>query len=412
MRFVLVDYLHLAYKCYGAQPLSCVVNIDGTDQVVDTTIPNFTCKDIWRFSGAGKHPTGVFLEGGAFVRKAYFSAVNDYKAQKLGIAVNKDSDGYKAGRKGLASSQKTGVQLAQDRLLKGNVSCYQVDGYEADDLIYIAVQQLRQAYPDAYIDIFTGDMDMLPLVDDKVSVYMRGSRTYAKPMCETCAASDKYFACDKYADDSCKYKREFRGYYQVTPSTWDDFIYYRSAFKGCPIPYNAILLYKMLKGDTSDNIPMAEKGYGAKKLNILFDKMKSDGVDFANVFRYNNSWSNIEAVLSNYFSSDTIHYMYLNFQGLRPRNNMGELINAMPFVEGFDLIDIADVYNKVTTGVTYYPRTIVEQKKALQVALAAQNGIRLGNTLMLRTPTQPDRGQLQASLNSLKINLPDLKTAL
>lgn len=411
MRFVLIDYLHLAYKCYGAQPLSCIVNIDGVDQVVDTTIPNFTCKDVWRFSGAGKHPTGVFLEGGAFIRKAYFSAVNDYKAEKLGIASNKDSDGYKAGRKGLASSQKTGVQLAQDRLVRGNISCYQVDGYEADDLIYIAVQQLKQAYPDAYIDIITGDMDMLPLVDDKVSVYMRGTRTYAEPMCCTCASAQKYTACDKYPE-TCKYKREFKGYYQVTPKTWDDFIYYRSAFKGCPIPYNAILLYKMLKGDVSDNIPMAEKGYGAKKLNALFDQMKSDGVDFAKVFRYDTPWETIEGVLKNYFSPDTIQYMYLNFQGLRPRNNMGELINCMPFVEGFDTIDVADVYQKVTSGTTYYPKTLVEQRKAMQVALAAQNGIRLGNSLTLRVPTQPDRGQLQSSLNSLRINLPDLRTAL
>lgn len=414
IRFELVDYLHLVYKCYNVPPLSCVMYVDGERRVVDTVIPSMTCKDIWRVSSNGKHKTGVFLEGGAPVRKTYFNAVANYKAwyeaakkgETYAIQPVSGRDGYKAGRSGLTETQKLGVNLTIDRLVKGKVSAYQVAGYEADDLIWVMYKQIRTAYPDAYIDIFTGDMDMLPLVDEKTTVYMRGNRTWAEPMCGLGYCNNCKDTCALYAEDSCKIRREFKNYYQVTPDTWDEFISYRSAFKGFKIPYNSVYLFKMLRGDTSDNVPMVEKGWGAKKWNVVIDQMIADGIDFANTFRYDTPWQTMYNVLIKYFPAETVAFMGLNAEGIRPRGCIGDLINLMPYPNDTATFDIQACYTALTTGQTYTPKSDGERQKAMAVFDCIKAGINPVISLRLADPIQPDLGLFQTSLNEFKINLP------
>lgn len=414
IRFELVDYLHLVYKSFNVPPLSCVMYVDGVRKVVDTVIPSMTCKDVWRMSSNGKHKTGVFLEGGAPVRKTYFNAVANYKAwyeavkngESYDLAPVSGKSGYKAGRTGLNEHQKLGVNLTIDRLVKGKVSAYQVAGYEADDLLWVMYKQLRTTYPDAYIDIFTGDMDMLPMVDEKTSVYLRGNRTWAEPMCSQGYCTNGKATCEAYLDDTCKIRREFKNYYQVTPDTWDEFISYRSAFKGFKIPYNSVYLFKMLRGDVSDNVPMVEKGWGAKKWNAVIDKMLSDNIDFSRVFRYDTPWADMYNVLIKYFPAETVAFMGLNAEGIRPRGCVGDLINLMPYPNDTATFDINSCYTMLTTGQTYVPPSDGARQKAMAVYDCIRAGINPIVPIRLADPVQPDLGIFQASLNELKINLP------
>ena len=118
-----------------------------------------------------------------------------------------------------------------------------------------------------------------------------------------------------------------------------------SAFKGYYIPYNSLLLFKMLRGDTSDNISAVivknKAGkvlkFGKKTYSELVEKMEADGVDFANTFRYvaitadNRSDEEyraevgayfdktIKPVLAGYFEEEAIQGMRYNYIGMNLR---------------------------------------------------------------------------------------------
>ena len=283
MRYVLIDYMHLAHRCIVAEPLSVTVPINGEIQVVDTTIPNYTVKNIYSYSGRGLFHTGVFFEGGSDFRKKHFA---------------KDGSGDGTGYKGDRSQQKgsfyTGINLAIQLMMQGKVSLYRAGGYEADDLIFNMIRAIKEKDTSTPIDIITNDSDLLPLVDEQVSVYIRGTR--------------------EYNEDGCPTRRL---YYQVTPRSWDEYLSYASAYKNYTIPYNSMLLFKMIRGDKSDNVAGACKGYGGKKYSALMEKMKEDGVDFPNVFRYGNDFNEVmKPVLDKYFTEEEVEKMEFIYQGI------------------------------------------------------------------------------------------------
>ena len=231
MRYVLIDYMHLAHRCIVAEPLSTTVMINNELQVIDTTIPNYTIKNIFNYSGRGLFHTGVFFEGGSDYRKKHFA--------KEGSG---DGSGYKGDRSQQKGSFYTGINLAIQLMVQGKVSLFRVGGYEADDLIYNMILAIKSKDTTTPIDIITNDSDLLPLVDEQVSVYIRGTR--------------------EYNEDGCPNRRL---YYQVTPRSWEEYLSYTSAYKNFKIPYNSMLLFKMIRGDKSDNVAGACKGYGGKK---------------------------------------------------------------------------------------------------------------------------------------------------
>ena len=252
-------------------------------KVVDTTIPNYTIKNIFKYSGNGLFHTGVFFEGGSDYRKSYF------KEQGSG-----DGSGYKGDRAQQKGSFYTGINLATQLLMQGKVSLYRAAGYEADDLIYNMILRIKEEDKTTPIDVITNDADLLPLVDDQVSVYIRGTR--------------------EANEDGCPVRRL---YYQVTPRTWEDYLSYTSAYKNYKIPYNSMLLFKMIRGDKSDNVAPACKGFGGKKYSALMEKMEQDGVDFPNIFRYGVDFDTVMLpVLEHYFESDEIDRMKFIYGGI------------------------------------------------------------------------------------------------
>lgn len=288
-RYVLLDYLHTAHRCIAAAPLSSVVMIDGEAQTVDTTIPNYTIKWVYRnYGGRGLHYTGVFLEGGNSKRRAYFSG------QKMPTGKNASRD-YKAGRSNNSAMYK-GVDLAVHLMHQGKVSLFRQEGHEADDLIINMIKKIKMVDTETPIDVITGDSDLLALVDDQVSVYMRGNRQHAEPGCP-----------------------EHKSYFQVTPETWEEYLSYSSAYKDFYIPFNSMLLFKMVRGDKTDNITGACKGYGGKTYSALMEQMVDDGVDFENIFRYDRDFdTDIRPTLLDYFPEEEVDYMRYIYNGINP----------------------------------------------------------------------------------------------
>lgn len=288
MRYVIIDYMHLVHRCLNNTPLSTNIILNGLPTTVDTTIPNYTIKNIVRYSGKGAYFTAVCLEGGNNFRKDYFRGLD-----KQGMTAKE----YKGTRSGFSTVVSDGVNLAINCLLQGQTSCYRAVGYEADDMIASLVAKIKTVDTKTPIDIITNDSDMLPLVDEQVSVYKRGSRQYAEPGCP-----------------------EYRLYYQVTPRSFESFLQTTSEYGKFYLPYNSILLYKLIRGDNSDNVPTAVSGYGAVKMSKLVHQMEADGVDFPSVFRYNVNFDEvIQPVLANYFTQDQIDKMKFIYKGINLR---------------------------------------------------------------------------------------------
>lgn len=289
-RYVLVDFLHTAHRFMKAKPLSSTMMVGGEMTTVDTTLPNYTIKNVYRTGGQGMHYTGVFLEGGNGHRKEYF------KDQAMPTGKNATNE-YKGGRVNPTSPFYKGVDLAVHLMHTGGVSLYRQPGFEADDCIIAMVKKIKSIDTETPIDIITNDSDLLALVDDQVSVYMRGTRQHAEPGCP-----------------------EHRLYFQVTPETWEEYLSYTSAYRDYYIPYNSMILFKLIKGDKADNITGACKGYGGKTYTALMEQMVEDGVDFPNIFRYGLDFNEvIKPVLINYFDEETVDYMGYIYNGINPR---------------------------------------------------------------------------------------------
>jgi DNA polymerase-1 len=275
--------MHIAFRSIVCTPLAVDVELaTGEFTRVDTTIPNLTIKSIYKYGGRGQYYTGVCFEGGQPLRKQYF-------AQATG-----EGEGYKGTRQRQTNRFYKGVDTSIEYLYQGKVSLYRKQGLEADDLLYSLVKAIKAVDTKTPIDIITNDSDILPLVDEQVSVYMRGTRTHAEPYCP-----------------------EHKLYYQVTPKTWDDYLSYTSAYSKYKIPYNSMLLYKLIKGDKSDNIEGATKGYGGVKYTNLMNQMIKDGVDFATTFRYGKDFDmDLHPILARYFDADTLEKMKFIYNGV------------------------------------------------------------------------------------------------
>lgn len=261
-RVVIVDAAHLFYKYAfgGASSLSATIMIDGKPQVVDTTLPAYTIKSLVRWSVGGYYPLVVCFDaqGGNRSRRAYFAQYS----QKIsgGQAV-----GYKESRSFQDDRFYQGVNITANLLIQGGVCVLRAESYESDDLIKAAVDKAKEMYPHLPIDIITGDQDMLPLVDEQVSVFIMSKRM-------------------TWAEDK---SIEKRGYVQITPSNYQSYIETLSEFKGLTVPYNTVLLKKLLRGKKADDIP-GYKGFTPTKYNNLVRQLQEDGYSLDNVFRYGN----------------------------------------------------------------------------------------------------------------------------
>lgn len=259
-RVVIIDVSHLFYKYAfgGAQRLSASVMVDGRPVVVDTTLSAYTTKTIHRWSNKGVNPVVVCFDGAGSnrCRKAYFRSYS--QNVDGGQAV-----GYKESRNFNDQTFFQGVEVTLRLLRNGGVVALRAENYEADDLIKAAVDKAKETYPHLPIDIITGDQDLLPLVDDQVSVFIASRRM-------------------TWAEDK---SLEKKNYVQITPANYQSYIETLSEFRNLHVPYNTVLLKKLLRGKKADDVPGYPK-FTPTKFNNLVYKLEEDGHDLGALFRY------------------------------------------------------------------------------------------------------------------------------
>ena len=77
-------------------------------------------------------------------------------------------------------------------------------------------------------------------------------------------------------------------YVQVTPRNFQSYVESLSDYKGFLIPYNSLLLHKLLRGDKSDNYKRKDisRLFPMTKYNDMISRMLSDDINFEEIFRY------------------------------------------------------------------------------------------------------------------------------
>lgn len=261
-RVVIVDFNHMIHTYYHSQHRLSVTVGSGMNQIVkDTTIQNGCLKNIYRWSKGGRYPTACCFDRPVPARKAWF-------AKNFDMQVGTDKE-YKSGRSRMPDAMYEGVSDCEMILREAGVSCFAKDNFESDDLIFACVERAKKQYPGVPIDIITNDADLLPLVDDIVSVFIRSKKgTYAE-----------------------RKDIEKLHYIQVTPENYEEVVENMSEYKKFYIPYNTILLHKMLRGDPSDNLGGSFKDvkgmFPPRIYNDMIISMVQNQEDIS-IFRYGN----------------------------------------------------------------------------------------------------------------------------
>ena len=260
-RVVLIDFNHMAYSYFHSRlRLSVMVkNDNGVLEEKLTTVHSGTMKNIHRWTNRGSFPCAVCFDRPVPARKAFFEA--SFPDMKVGTPGE-----YKGGREKMSGQLFSDIQECESLLRAAGVPVFSSQGYEADDLIYACVKRAKEKYPGMPIDIITNDADLLPLVDDTVSVFLRSRKgTYA-------------------VDPSIEKKK----YIQVTPDNFQEVVEGLSAYKGFLIPYNTLLLYKLLRGDSSDNYKRKDisSKFPPRKYNAMVSQMVEDERNLVEIFRY------------------------------------------------------------------------------------------------------------------------------
>lgn len=257
-RVIIIDFAHMTHIFWHSGFGGTVTVMEnGVPVQKSTRVQYGSIRNVYNWSNRGVNPTAVCFDRPAPARKQWFA--ENFKNMEIGSGKE-----YKGNREKMPSEMYDAVQDCERLLRQGGVSCFSAHGYEADDLVFACIQCAKEQYPDLPIDVITNDADLLPLVDEQVSVFLRSMKgTYA------------------VSKDLEKNK-----YIQITPANFQETVENLSAYKGFCLPYNTMLLHKLLRGDTSDNINGIKRRFSASKFNKMIAQMEADGVDFGRVFKY------------------------------------------------------------------------------------------------------------------------------
>lgn len=259
-RTVIVDVTHLMYKVvYGMGSVTLLhpyTDEHGNVRQIETNIQNSISKTIHRWSRGGYDRIAVCFDKPPKTRKAYFREA----------FFGGGEGSYKAGRRGGNASMFEALDMTLKLLVASGVSCYRKDDFEADDLVKACIDATKEEYPGEPIDVVTSDVDLVPLVDEDVSVFLQSRKT-------------------TWAEDKSIEKRK---YVQVNPENYEEIISDLSMNKAyARVPYNSMLFIKLLRGDKSDEIPAPEsRAFPPRRINSMLDHMEELGLDVGNLFRY------------------------------------------------------------------------------------------------------------------------------
>ena len=269
-----VDFNHLVHKyfqgmCAKGVTLTAEVAVERVDSmgsvytenvIVDTTVLSSMLKFFAnRLSGGGYNPMVICADSQIWSRKEYIKSLLKKEGKK---------GTYKSGRPRLAPDWWNSAELCLN-LFRGIGACVlKADNYEADDLIAEAVRVAKTQYPNNPICVLTGDLDMVPLVDGQVSVYM-------------------YPATQTFAEEGFP---ELNNYEQITPRSYQRILERKTSVKKLSgfAPYNSLLATKIIRGDSSDTIPCMSGFFRKPKrlVELLTELMEKEGSE---IFRYEPS---------------------------------------------------------------------------------------------------------------------------
>ncbi len=180
-----------------------------------------------------------------------FKIITDLKPEYVAVCFDRPKPtfrkelyvGYQAKRPKMDNDLIPQIKLVREGLKKANVQIFEIDGYEADDLIgTISVQAVKNKKEDIQVIILSGDRDLLQLVNHRVKVLA--------PI----IGMTKMILFD---EEKVKEK------YHLLPSQ--------------------IIDYKALVGDSSDNYP-GVSGIGPKTASELLNKYET----FENLYKHLN----------------------------------------------------------------------------------------------------------------------------
>lgn len=259
---MIVDFNHVLHRFYNAMGrlgLSTTLEVDGELRKIDTGVAKGVLQYLVKLSSSGRCPMIVVHDRPVYSRKQYFS-----KGISNGSIYSKTGD-YKGDRPPINYAMRDSADLILTILKKIGALVIGKDNYEADDIIPEAIRVAKLQYPDLPIYILANDLDLAPLVDEQVSMYRYPTKqTYSE---------DGHLTINKYQ--------------QITPRNYQEIIEVSSMVKGLFIPYNSLLLAKLIRGDKSDNVSIMN-GWTPTKYNTLIRNMVKDGVDLS-IFSY-HAW--------------------------------------------------------------------------------------------------------------------------
>lgn len=259
-RVIIVDFNHQVHTYFHSNHrLSTRLVVNGQVIEKDTTIQNGCIKNIHRWSNGGSNPTAVCFDRPVPARKGYWQSA--FSDMQVGSGAE-----YKGSREKMPDAMYEGISDCESLMRQAGIACFARQNFEADDLVFACVKRAKEKYSDLPIDVITNDADLLPLVDDTVSVFLRSRKTT--------------YAVEKSLEKS--------HYVQVTPQNFQAVVEDLSAYSGYIIPYNALLLHKLLRGDSSDGFQRKEisKLFPKTKWNAMILDMLDKDANFEEVFRY------------------------------------------------------------------------------------------------------------------------------
>ena len=173
----------------------------------------------------------------------YFKAIEEYSPEYIAVAFDKGKKTlrhksyteYKAGRSKMPDELREQMPIIKEILEEMNVPVYEMDDYEADDILGTLAKNLTKN-KEIFTYILTGDRDYFQLVDENINIiYPKNSKG---------EATQELWNIEKIREN----------YGNLNPSD--------------------LIEVKALMGDTSDNIP-GVRGIGEKTAVKLINEYKN-----------------------------------------------------------------------------------------------------------------------------------------
>lgn len=239
----LIDLSHVIYRYYytiGFKEGTDYEYKDNQFKILDTGMYKKIFSFVDKIANLGQ--VLIFEDSKLISRNKYFEEhfPNGYKDNR-----NKRNDELKLLKESISQLLK---QYKQPTIKKFN--------YEADDLIKEAVRVAKKSKKYNHIYILTNDFDLAPLIDDEVTLYRRSPRSNSSHL-------ESHPFIYNYEMIS---KGNYEAYFKTIGMT-----------KEVHVPYNSILLFKMIRGDKSDNIA-GVKGVGPKGYNNFISQMTDEEI--------------------------------------------------------------------------------------------------------------------------------------